>query len=186
MPGRRHTLLFTACLLLVAAGGAYLAVHHRDSLVSEDLATLTREVSRHEDLVTRTPPAVRLRAGKHEVIAKVTAGRLTLREAACRFRELHAQQDDGTRHILRIYPAASEEESLCRNVLAWVEEEVRNNPGVAAVLTRLATEYREQFGHEPRKSPRWSAPLPRKATPAHSPMRGSLSGHVEGVRCVLA
>jgi hypothetical protein len=88
---------------------------------------------------------------KTEAVAEVIAGRMTLREATARFRELNTLMDDGNDDAIGPYLVVSEEEPLWRNVLLWVRAELyqRRHPGAAGVLGRLHAEYRERFEHAP-------------------------------------
>jgi hypothetical protein len=57
---------------------------------------------------------------KDEVIRRLLDGRLTLPEAAAWFRSVNRPSRTGV-DLLARYPGASEEERLCRQVIAWAK-----------------------------------------------------------------
>jgi hypothetical protein len=75
----------------------------------------------------------------------VLAGDLSLTEAAVRFGQLNAAETPGFRAGLHAaFPGASEEERLCRQVIAFVRAEFRGAPTVARVIAcRLERELYE-------------------------------------------
>jgi hypothetical protein len=77
-------------------------------------------------------------------------GRLSLWEAVARFRALDEEQPSLIGHITAIYPDASRDGSVCRQVLAWAEEEVRGgSPGrEEEVMARLQEEARSLLSPE--------------------------------------
>jgi hypothetical protein len=79
----------------------------------------------------------------------VIAGRLSLLEAAARFRDLDEQPPAARREVLRCaYPGASDDECRCRAVLQYVWVEARDRPGAdPAVAKRLEAELRGLLGH---------------------------------------
>ena len=109
--------------------------------------------------------AVRRRLAERERLAgDVIAGRLTLLEAAARFRDLDEQNPGFDWGIFRsTYAGASDDERLCRQVLAFVESE----PGGTAVLGRLEAELQGRLGRGDLYLPETSA-----ADPAGPPPRG--------------
>jgi hypothetical protein len=125
--------------------------------VPEDLLTLAQEVGREEALAQRLRAVRQFSEGKHQAAAELIAGRITLPEAAARFRELNSLVEGDGQDGIAPFLLASGEEALWRNVLHWVEAELyhRRDGGAAAVLSRLRAEYRKQFGHAP---PPWPAP----------------------------
>jgi hypothetical protein len=58
-------------------------------------------------------------AVKAEVIDALVAGRLTLAEAAARFRKLNASAGAPPTAVKGAFPGATEEERLCRQVISW-------------------------------------------------------------------
>jgi hypothetical protein len=124
-----------------------------------DLEVLTLQALREEALEQRLETWRSLTAGKTRTAAELIAGRVTLRQAAERFRELNALLDDGNDEVVGPYRMGSGEEALWQNVLVWVRAELYKRADKATeakVLARLKEEYREQFGHDPAP---WS-PIP--------------------------
>jgi hypothetical protein len=79
---------------------------------------------------------------KRAVVTELLADRLTLMEAAARFRELDAGMPETRDRLLQAYPGVSYEEALCRQVieLARGELEVRAPEQVKRVVARLEAE----------------------------------------------
>jgi hypothetical protein len=112
------------------------------------------ELSRRETLEQHDEVIQRVSAGKHQVTAEVLAGRLTLREAAERFRQLDALLDDRAGEARGLAPRARTEEERCRYVLHWVASAGPEEPARAAsVVARLEEEYRQRFGRDPEPPP---------------------------------
>jgi hypothetical protein len=61
---------------------------------------------------------------RKEVIRRLLAGQLTLRQAAVRFRHLNNTPAELAIDVRRSYPAPSEGESLCRQVISCAEAEL--------------------------------------------------------------
>jgi hypothetical protein len=116
-----------------------------------DLMALISQSQLDGPLEQRRAACRRLADGKSRAAAELVAGRITLRQAAERFRELNALVDDGNDDVVGPYQVQSGEEALWRNVLVWVRAELhtRRDPNAAEVFARLEADYREQFGHDP-------------------------------------
>jgi hypothetical protein len=86
---------------------------------------------------------------KRRLAGEVIDGRLSLLEAAARFRDLDEQPPAACREALRAtYPGASDDECHCRAVLQYVRVEMRLRPGVDPDLTeRLEAELRALLEH---------------------------------------
>ena len=110
---------------------------------------LAQAVRRGEELDDRSEASRRSSEGKHRLAAELAAGRMTLREAAPRFRELNARFRDLNSQVLRTYRGASDEERFCQYAIAWTKTELAGKPEQTAVLARLRAEYRQDFGHDP-------------------------------------
>jgi hypothetical protein len=94
---------------------------------------------------------VRRRASEEWRTAQdAAAGRLSLAAAAARFRDLNEEDPDFNREAFRrAYPAGSDEESYCREVIAFVRVVLREQPGTnPAVLGRLEAELRARVAAE--------------------------------------
>ena len=152
MTARLHTTFFTACLLF-AAGASLLLSLARWS--AGDLEVLVWQGQLDEALDQRLAACQRLMGGKARTAAELIAGRVTLRQAAERFRELNTLVDDGHDDLIGPYQVVSGEEALWRNVLVWVQAELRQrrDPAAPEVLGRLRAEYREHFGRDPQPWP---------------------------------
>ena len=80
------------------------------------------EAAREEErLVDDLRVIERIEEAKHGVVRDLLAGRLTLPEAAARFRDLDREQP-GFNWVAfrRTYPCDTDDERHCREVLAWV------------------------------------------------------------------
>jgi WD40 repeat protein len=85
---------------------------------------------------------------KNRLAAEVIDGRLTLLEAAARFRDLDREPPPFDRDAFRCsYPGASDDELLCREVIFFVRVEQRRRPGTdAGIVARLEAELNERLG----------------------------------------
>jgi hypothetical protein len=156
--------------VLIAAAGLLVLVALASPLWAdkpEGIRSLAEQLWRAEELMRRRDAAHRTSAAKESVAAELIAGRLTLRQAAEEFRQLHARlSDEDSGPILRTYRGTSDEESLYLNVLAWAGYPFRYDPGrdrsLDPALDRLRQEYRDLFGSEPgdRLLPRTGAARP--------------------------
>jgi hypothetical protein len=85
---------------------------------------------------------------EHQRLARdVAAGRLGLVEAASGYRDLAADDPAFNQEVFRrAYPCASDEESYCRQVIAFVRETLRDHPGAdPAVVERLEAELQDRL-----------------------------------------
>jgi hypothetical protein len=62
---------------------------------------------------------------KECVVKEVREGRLTLLEAAVRFRDLNAQGRPNPMPLQEAFTGSTDAERVCRQVISWVYEEVR-------------------------------------------------------------
>ena len=85
---------------------------------------------------------------KSRLAREVIDGRLTLLEAAARFRDLDLAPPPFAWDGLRCrYPGASDDELHCREVIFFVRAEQRDRPGTdAAIVARLEAELNERLG----------------------------------------
>jgi hypothetical protein len=82
------------------------------------------------DAVARENQALRDRiVAKGEVTRELLAGRITLLQAARRFRDLNDSPIAYPSMFWRRYPGRSDGEKLCREVLRWVEAYLKDLPG---------------------------------------------------------
>ena len=98
-----------------------------------DLSEAARE---EERLVDDLRVIERIEEAKHGVVRDLLAGRLTLPEAAARFRDLDREQP-GFNWVAfrRAYPCDTDDERHCREVLAWAR---RAGPATSPVAARSA------------------------------------------------
>ncbi len=115
-------------------GSALWTVHH----------VMERELQRETQLEDRSEDMRRRHAAKEWVKQELIAQRMTLWEAASHFRDLSKSEPWYLEQIRKAYPGRSDEESLCRNVIAYVRVALTREPARAAVvLARLEAELRE-------------------------------------------
>jgi hypothetical protein len=146
----RHITNGLVCLVLALAalaGGLYLFPSWAAAVgldfwnIPATLDAMARTAALDERIEVELESVRRRNAAKEEVTGEAAAGRLTLLEAAARFRDLDAAaSDDYRRGWRRSLPAASDEERYCRAVLAHVKELVRDRPDGIRVLDRLKAE----------------------------------------------
>jgi hypothetical protein len=99
-------------------------------------------VARSADLETRLESSYRRLQAKRAVVSELLAGRLTLLEAAARFRDLDAGLPEFRDLLLQRYPDVPYEVAVCRQVI----EQARSVPRVrtpeqeASIVARLEAE----------------------------------------------
>src|SRR5262249_23106359 len=138
-----------AILLLIAV--AYLSSNGPDPGAADEGGEPSfwdeaqQEQIRREELDARLADAVRRAEVTVATVEGVIAGRLTLREAAARYRALaRGNPDFPWETFHRTYAGASEEERFCRQVIDAVQKELRDQPDEAArVVARLVAELEE-------------------------------------------
>jgi hypothetical protein len=100
--------------------------------------TLERQMQLDERLEGEVQATLRRAAAKEEVAGEAVAGRLTLFEAAARFRDLDADvTEDYRRGWRHLNEGSSDEERYCRQVLAYAEVALRDRTDDQTVLERL-------------------------------------------------
>lgn len=146
----KNSLHASAYVLLTAASLAAAGLLDRQRLAeaAADLGQLPRSVrawldsNREIAEIDREMEAFWKRhEARREVIAELTRRRLTLAEAAGRFRDLNAEAPC-RRHLRANHPGRTEEESVCRHLIAWARGELSGrSPGLAdEVAARLEAE----------------------------------------------
>jgi hypothetical protein len=139
--------LFVALAVAIAVASACLALARWAAV---DLAAVLREGRREGVMYRRLAVSHRVIEDKTAVANDLIAGRVTLREAVARFRELNALVEGDGQDGVAPFRVARGEEAVWWNVLVWVRAELMHRPRRdAAVLDRLKAEYRERFGHDP-------------------------------------
>lgn len=90
----------------------------------------------------RRDEAVMKRIGvKDAVIDDLMAGRIDLFEAAADFRALNLQRPEASGAVRALYPAATEDESLCLNVLSFVDACVQQDAAARPAALRLRADF---------------------------------------------
>jgi hypothetical protein len=92
-----------------------------------DLQRLSQAAEKRQELEAARVKIVALIAAKDRIAADLTAQRLTLPEAARRFRALSAEPPIWE-HALAAEPGASEFERLCRHVIHWTQVTLQERP----------------------------------------------------------
>jgi hypothetical protein len=110
---------------LLPAPDGYLREQQRNVQLRDDMADIDRVV-----------------ADKHALTAEVIASRLSLVEAARRFRDLDAAAPQFNREAFcRTWPGRTDEERYCREVMGFVRTTLTDEPGRRQlVMGRLETE----------------------------------------------
>ncbi len=104
------------------------------------LADVLAEAERGSRLDELSGAYARRIFAKHGLVEDVIAGRLSLRQAAARFRDLNEQPPAFDRErFLSLYPGADDDERHCREVLAWVLDQSQGNLDTD-LAARLETE----------------------------------------------
>jgi hypothetical protein len=103
------------------------------------------------DLDRQSDATVRRLVAKEDTLQELLDGRLTLWQAAARFRDLDATAPvSARREAERRFPDISEEERSCRLVIAWSAEwEERQPGGGTGVARRLTAELEDALRHGP-------------------------------------
>jgi hypothetical protein len=83
-------------------------------------AAIEAETARSDDLDAQQAEVLERLAVKHEIAEQLLAGRLSLSEAAARFRDLTPRGSLGERILRAAYPGAGDDECFCRAVINWV------------------------------------------------------------------
>jgi hypothetical protein len=146
-------LLLTLLLLLgtlAVLGGVRPHWAERLGLGGISLAELRTilEAQRRSAEVLQKEAVVRRRLlGKFAITRDLLDGRLTLFQAAARFRELEALTSEYIYYPRTLYPGATDEERLCRQVIVWAHNEAMCiTPSQAASLVeRLEAELHEHI-----------------------------------------
>jgi hypothetical protein len=104
------------------------------------------EAQRAEDLKRGDDIVLKRTQERKEVIRQVLAGQLTLLQAALCFRRLNRTPADLAVDVRRNFPAASEGESLCLQVIQWTETELTDRGETdLGPVRRLRTELAEML-----------------------------------------
>jgi hypothetical protein len=141
-------------LALVALGlvrVGYRAVPEDQGPVWEDpdAGPDATEEARRAERLDRLRPVILWASGQRAALASdLVAGRLTLLQAAAGFRAVEQIKEMYVRPVPLDFPGKTEEERLCRQVLAYAEQRLRDEPGQAAVVERLRQELQERLDRD--------------------------------------
>jgi hypothetical protein len=127
------------------AGALAQAVQALPELVLQ-IAEQRRACAGHED---RTLACFRAAEAKEQTVRDLLARRLTLVEAADRFRQVNVGLSGSGNRFLGLFPGRTDEERLCRQVISWAYGELAqrapDEAEMAAVLLEL--ELQEHLDH---------------------------------------
>jgi hypothetical protein len=144
---RRLTYLWPyAAFLAIALGGWFFARPDAAAERGPDVSA-TAGLDPGEDLDRRIAATLRRSQLLRRIARAVVEGRITLLEAAERFRELNESSCDFSQQMFRkIYAGASDDERYARYVIAVAESECAGDRQRArAVVTRLEAELSESL-----------------------------------------
>jgi hypothetical protein len=142
---RKRKMHAALCLLALGAGvvwcaapGLLLTATDADPTAAEEQA------ARKVDLVAQFRP--RLEA-KEQATRRFLAGELTLLQAAAYFRLANQQPGPTTDRSKVFFPGQSEEEKLCRQVIAWVSSKLNGeqHPQHWEIVAALQDELEEHI-----------------------------------------
>jgi hypothetical protein len=150
-----HTLQVSVSVLLLAAalvGAGFLDPQQLARMAADVqhlpayLRTLTDCHDQMADVDRQLEAFWVRQAARREVVAELVERRLTLPEAAARFRDLNAKACSAG-HVRLFFPGRTEEESICRHLIFWAQCELESDaPSVAQeVAARLEAELNEHL-----------------------------------------
>jgi len=115
-------------------------------------AGVEAEVRRSDELDAQLTEAQHRVGAKQQVVSDLIAGRLSLLEAAARFRDLTPPSSDAARYLRSVYAGASDDERFCRAVIQWVRGTRRSGSRAEAdrVAARLEAEFQEYLRRDGR------------------------------------
>lgn len=109
---------------------------------------LEQEVRRGEHLERQSKTVFQRLEARYRVIETLHAGRIDLREAAARFRDLTPLVSEGYREIFRrVHGGRSDEERWCRQVIQYLRDGRPDHPGHAAQAQQLEAELQDYLDH---------------------------------------
>jgi hypothetical protein len=109
-------------------------------------ARIERNLRLHDELEQKDVEVLRRIDAKETIVADLVAGRATLAEAATHFKILNAARPDYQTIIRAVYPGATDDERICRNVIAFVEAHVTaGNRAGRGIVERLNAELQRRI-----------------------------------------
>ncbi len=111
---------------------------------------IARDTQRRAELEEENQGVLRRVDEKQAVSREVLAGRLTLVEAAARFRTVNTAYPESMSYLRNLCSGGSDEERLCRQVIGWVEGEGSGGDRAEThrVVARLEAELQELLRSE--------------------------------------
>jgi hypothetical protein len=106
---------------------------------------MAEEIRRGEQLDAAGPIIMHGLERKSEIARELIAGRLTLFEAAARFKAVNAARPANLPPILDPYPGATYEERLCRQVIVFADTELEGSYDRAEFVARLEADLQEHL-----------------------------------------
>jgi hypothetical protein len=106
---------------------------------------LAREARRAERLARLRRIIMWTIGQRSALVSDLLAGRSTLIETAAGFRAVNAVKEKHTGRISLPFPGRSEDEQLCRQVIVYVGEWLRDEPDRDAAVAGLEKELREHL-----------------------------------------
>jgi hypothetical protein len=152
-----QTLFRLAAVLCLVVAGSFcfhrFACNRRSPeesiphLLPAGVGEFLKAAALRDELEARAEMNHRRILAKHEVVTALLGRRLTLVEAAARFRDLDAGLPELRERLLQQYPGVSYELAQCRNVIenARSELQLRALEQVESVVARLEAELQAQL-----------------------------------------
>jgi hypothetical protein len=93
----------------------------------EEVRKFASDVAERHDYLSRFDgkALVRIKT-RREIIEELAAGRMTLFDAASRFKQLNSEPNPGKIDVLSLFRGATENERLCRQVITWLDTITHN------------------------------------------------------------
>jgi hypothetical protein len=141
------------CTIVLAVGGRVIAPCMLREMgmdwwnLKEQMRQHLEEQERADSLSQRDVVLLKRIDAKTSVVKKVIDGQLSLREAAASFRKLNSCPNGDVDDYRVLFPGTSEEECLCRQVIAWVSCELRSRHADKAMIGRLEAELADHLKH---------------------------------------
>jgi chorismate mutase len=132
----------------VAATGPDLVLGNPFTETREAQQNMRQAVEVSKELDERDQAVLRRMAERQQIAREVADGRLTLHQAAARFRLLNSEEAACRGGLAFAFPGRTEEERLCRQVIAWTRGAFVGQPTEHAerVINRLKAELDAEQG----------------------------------------
>lgn len=106
------------------------------------------EMRRSQALSERSEIVFNSMVMKRDIIVRLLAGRLNLREAICQFQEANERIENADLHLVPEFHKPTDPQGVGRQVLAWVRSEVTTWPPDRdkRIVQSMEKEFHELFG----------------------------------------